>query len=172
MRAIVGATPATKGAVYTASRPNLLGVGAALINELSGEQNIILGGLAMGFSLEEITARQEDIAEFSGLEKFINFPMRTYSSGMQARLKFAIATARTHEILIVDEALAVGDKNFRQKSEARINEIRKAAGTVFLVSHSMGSIRSTCDRVLWLHHGELRMDGPTDEVLKAYLELK
>lgn len=168
MRAIVGATPATKGAVYTTSRPNLLGVGAALINELSGEQNIILGGLAMGFTLEEITAKQEEIADFSGLKKFINFPMRTYSSGMQARLKFAIATARTHEILIIDEALAVGDKSFRIKSEARINEIRKAAGTVFLVSHSMGSILSTCDRVLWIDQGVLKMDGPAQEVVDAY----
>src|SRR5699024_5883646 len=120
MRAIVGLKPASKGAVYTASRPNLLGVGAALMNDLSGEQNIILGGLAMGFSLEEICAMQPDIAAFSNLEKFLDFPMRTYSSGMQARLKFSIATSRTHDILIIDEALAVGDKAFRKKSEARI----------------------------------------------------
>lgn len=168
MRAIVGLTPASKGAVYTASRPNLLGVGAALINDLSGEQNIILGGLAMGLSREEITARQDEIVEFSGLKKFINYPMKTYSSGMQARLKFAIATARAHDILIIDEALAVGDKNFRKKSEARINEIRKAAGTVFLVSHSMGSILSTCDRALWIDQGTLRMDGPAKEVVEEY----
>lgn len=168
MRAIVGLTPATKGAVYTSSRPNLLGVGAALINDLSGEQNIILGGLAMGFSLEQITAMKDDIAAFSGLKKFIKFPMKTYSSGMQARLKFSIATARTHDILIIDEALAVGDKAFRVKSEERIKEIRKAAGTVFLVSHSMGSIKSTCERTLWIDQGVLKMDGPTEEVLAAY----
>lgn len=168
MRAIVGLTPATSGAVYSASRPNLLGVGAALINDLSGEQNIVLGGLAMGFTMEEIMARRDEIAAFSGLKEFIRYPMKTYSSGMAARLKFAIATARTHDILIVDEALAVGDQAFRKKSEQRIREIREAAGTVFLVSHSMHSIRNTCDRVLWIHGGELRMDGPTDQVVAAY----
>ena len=172
MRAIVGLTPASKGAVYTASRPNLLGVGAALISDLSGDQNITLGGLAMGFSAQEIEARREEIVAFSGLGKFINLPMRTYSSGMSARLKFSIATAREHEILIVDEALAVGDKASRMKSEQRTNENRKAAGTVFLVSHSMGSIKSTCDRVLWVHEGEIRMDGPTDEVVAAYEEAR
>lgn len=170
MRAIVGLTPATKGAVYASSRPNLLGVGAALIRDLSGEQNIILGGLAMGFTQDEIEARRDEIVEFTGIEKFINMPMRTYSSGMAARLKFAIATSRAHEILIVDEALAVGDKEFRAKSEDRIREIREAAGTVFLVSHSMSSIRSTCERVLWINEGELVMDGPTEEVVPAYQE--
>lgn len=168
MRAIVGLTPASKGAVYASSRPNLLGVGAALIRDLSGEQNIMLGGLAMGFTQEEIEERRDDIVEFTGIEKFINMPMRTYSSGMAARLKFAIATSRTHEILIVDEALSVGDKEFRAKSEERIREIRESAGTVFLVSHSMSSIRSTCERVLWINEGELVMDGPTEEVVPAY----
>ncbi|GAB3562056.1 ABC transporter ATP-binding protein [Spelaeicoccus albus] len=170
MRAIVGLTPASKGAVYASSRPNLLGVGAALIRDLSGEQNIILGGLAMGFTIDEIEARRDEIVEFTDMQKFINMPMRTYSSGMAARLKFAIATSRAHEILIVDEALAVGDKEFRAKSEDRIREIREAAGTVFLVSHSMSSIRSTCDRVLWINEGELVMDGPTEEVVPAYQE--
>lgn len=168
MRTITGLTPASKGAVYAASRPNFLGVGAALIKELSGEQNIILGGLAMGFTMDEIQALKDDIIEFSGLGKFIHMPMRTYSSGMSARLKFSIATAKTHDILIIDEALAVGDKAFRKKSEERIQQMRAAAGTVFLVSHSMGSIRKTCDRVLWIHQGELRMDGPAKEVVDAY----
>jgi len=94
--------------------------------------------------------------------------MRTYSSGMSQRLKFAIATAKTHEILIIDEALAVGDKSFRKKSENRINQMRHAEGNVFLVSHSMNSIRNICDRVLWIHQGKLRMDGSTDDVIKAY----
>lgn len=172
MRVITGLTPTSQGAVYAASRPNLLGVGAALINELSGEQNIILGGLAMGFSMEEIESLKEEIIDFSGLEKFIHMPMRTYSSGMSQRLKFAIATAKTHEILIIDEALAVGDKSFRKKSQDRIQKMREAAGTVFLVSHSMNAIRTMCDRVLWIHQGQLRMDGPSDEVIKAYEESK
>jgi teichoic acid transport system ATP-binding protein len=107
--------------------------------------------------------------EFSGLGEFIDMPMRTYSSGMGARLRFAIAAAKTHDVLLVDEALATGDKEFRKKSEQRIRELRDAAGTVFLVSHSMKSITDTCDRTIWVDNGKLRMDGPTKEVVKAYL---
>ena len=168
MRAIVGLTPASSGANYASARPSLLGVGAALLKELSGERNIMLGGLAMGFTREEIEEKFDDIVDFAGLRDFIDLPMRTYSSGMTARLKFALATARDHEILIVDEALAVGDKDFRQRSEERIKSIRDGAGTVFLVSHSMGSIRDTCNRVLWLNKGVLEMDGSPDEVIAAY----
>lgn len=168
MRALVGLTPPSAGAVYATSRPNLLGVGAALLPELSGERNIVLGGLALGFHKDEITELRDHIVEFSELKDFIDLPMRTYSSGMQARLKFAIAASKQHDILIVDEALSVGDKRFRQRSEDRIREIRDNAGTVFLVSHSMGSIRDTCDRVIWLEKGELIMDGPTEEVVDAY----
>jgi len=168
MRAIVGLTPVTQGAIYASSRPSLLGVGAALLRELSGERNIVLGCLAMGLSMDEINDRFDDIVDFAGLREFIELPMRTYSSGMTARLKFAIATARDHEILIVDEALAVGDRSFRDRSEARIREIRDNAGTVFLVSHSMKSIRDTCNRVVWINKGTLMMDGEPDEVIKAY----
>lgn len=168
MRAIVGLTPVSQGAIYASARPSLLGVGAALLRELSGSRNIILGGLALGFTLEEIEERFDDIVDFAGLREFIQLPMRTYSSGMTARLKFAIATARDHEILIVDEALAVGDRDFRQRSEARIRAIRDNAGTVFLVSHSMKSIRDTCNRVIWINKGVLEMDGDPDEVITAY----
>lgn len=168
MRAIVGLTPTSSGAIYASSRPSMLGVGAALLRDLSGERNVILGGLAIGMSLAEIEAQYDEIVDFAGIRDFIQYPMRTYSSGMSARLKFAIATARTHEILIVDEALGVGDKDFRQRSEDRIREIRDAAGTIFLVSHSMRSIRETCNRVIWIHKGDLVMDGDTDEVVDAY----
>ncbi|MGW9825563.1 teichoic acid transport system ATP-binding protein [Brevibacterium pityocampae] len=168
MRTITGLTPATRGAVYAKSRPNLLGVGAALIPDLSGGNNIILGGLAMGMERSEIEAQYDDIVEFTGLQDFIDMPMRTYSSGMSARLKFAIATAKQHEILIVDEALSVGDRDFQKKSEKRIRDIRERAGTVFLVSHSMRSIRDTCNRTIWIEKGELRADGDTDSVVKEY----
>jgi teichoic acid transport system ATP-binding protein len=172
MRTITGLTPPASGAVYAKSRPNMLGVGAALIPDLSGERNITLGGLALGMSRKEIEALEDEIVEFSGLQDFIEFPMRTYSSGMQARLKFAIAAVRSHEILIVDEALSVGDRAFRKRSEARIREIRDGAGTVFLVSHSMGSILDTCDRVIWIDKGRVMLDGDPDEVVKAYTESK
>lgn len=168
MRAITGLTPPESGAVYASSRPNMLGVGAALIPDLSGERNIRLGGLAMGIDGKDINGMRDEIVEFAELQEFIDLPMRTYSSGMQARLKFSIATVRQHEILIVDEALAVGDRRFRKRSEDRIRSIRDNAGTVFLVSHSMSSVRDTCDRVIWLNKGELMMDGPTNEVVDAY----
>jgi teichoic acid transport system ATP-binding protein len=170
MRAIVGLTPTSQGSIYASSRPSMLGVGAALIRDLSGERNVVLGGLALGLPLEEIEAKFDEIVDFAGIREFIELPMRTYSSGMTARLKFAIATAREHDILIVDEALAVGDKTFRKRSEARIRNIRDNAGTVFLVSHSMQSIRDTCNRVIWINKGEVMLDGKPDEVIEAYEE--
>lgn len=168
MKTITGLIPPTRGAVFATSRPNLLGVGAALINDLSGSQNIILGGLAMGMTRTEIEAKYDEIVEFTGLKDFIDMPMRTYSSGMSARLKFAIATAKDYEILIVDEALSVGDREFQKKSEARIRGIREKAGTVFLVSHSMRSIRDTCNRTIWIEKGDMRADGATDDVVDEY----
>lgn len=172
MRAMTGLTPPAAGGVYARSRPNMLGVGAALLPNLSGARNIVLGGLAMGFTRSQVRELSDQIVEFAELENSIDLPMRTYSSGMQARLKFSIAASRTHDILIIDEALAVGDKRFRERSEARIREIAKEAGTIFLVSHSMKSILDTCQRVLWINKGILEMDGPADEVVKAYEESK
>jgi teichoic acid transport system ATP-binding protein len=171
LRAIAGLLPTERGKVYTDGQPSLLGVNAALMGDLTGERNVILGGLAMGMSREEIRDRYQGIVDFSGINEkgdFITLPMRTYSSGMGARLRFAIAAAKDHDVLMIDEALATGDRKFQIRSEERIRELRKQAGTVFLVSHSLGSIRDTCDRVLWLEKGVLMMDGPTDEVLKAY----
>lgn len=168
MSALAGLTPLEKGAIYAHARPNLLGVGAVLLPNLSGEKNILLGGLAMGFTKKEITSKVDDVAKFAGLEEFVNYPMRTYSQGMSARLRFAIAAAKDHDILIIDEALAVGDQEFRNRSEARMREMRENAGTVFLVSHSMKSILDTCTRVIWIEKGELRMDGDPKKVINAY----
>lgn len=171
LKAIAGLLPPSKGRVHTQGQPSLLGVNAALMSDLTGERNVVLGGLAMGMSREEIRARYQDIVDFSGINEkgdFITLPMRTYSSGMAARLRFSIAAAKNHDVLMIDEALATGDRKFRVRSEERIRELRKEAGTVFLVSHNNKTIRDTCDRVLWLEKGELLMDGPTEEVLKAY----
>ncbi|MDR1790484.1 MAG: ABC transporter ATP-binding protein [Propionibacteriaceae bacterium] len=172
MRSMTGLLTPASGKVYARSRPNMLGVGASLMPELSGERNIILGGLAMGLTRKQVDPLVDQIIEFAELQDFITYPMRTYSSGMTARLKFAIAAVRQHEILIVDEALSVGDKRFRARSEERIREIRDNAGTIFLVSHSMRSIRETCDRVIWLDKGKIVMDGPSEEVVAAYEENK
>ncbi|WP_407555763.1 ABC transporter ATP-binding protein [Streptomyces sp. Pv4-95] len=171
LRAIAGLLPPASGRVYTHGQPSLLGVNAAMMNDLTGERNVILGGLAMGMSREEVRERYDGIVDFSGINEkgdFISLPMRTYSSGMAARLRFSIAAAKNHDVLMIDEALATGDRSFQKRSEARIRELRKEAGTVFLVSHNNKSIRDTCNRVLWLEKGRLVMDGPTDEVVKAY----
>ncbi|MCO4699917.1 ABC transporter ATP-binding protein [Streptomyces sp. NPDC096538] len=171
LKAVAGLLPVENGRIYTDGQPSLLGVNAALMADLTGERNVHLGGLAMGMSREEVKARYQEIVDFSGINEkgdFITLPMRTYSSGMAARLRFSIAAAKDHDVLLVDEALATGDRSFQKRSEARIRELRKHAGTVFLVSHNNKSIRDTCDRVLWLERGELRMDGPTDEVLREY----
>jgi teichoic acid transport system ATP-binding protein len=130
----------------------------------------VLGGLALGMTPEEVRDKYDDIVDFAGIGEFIELPMRTYSSGMGARLRFAIAASATHRILLVDEALAVGDAQFQKRSEKRINELRAEAGTVFLVSHSLRVIKDTCQRTLWIDHGLLRMDGPSDEVIAAYNE--
>ncbi|MGW1718401.1 ABC transporter ATP-binding protein [Streptomyces sp. NPDC002156] len=171
LKAVAGLLPVEHGHIYTDGQPSLLGVNAALMGDLTGERNVYLGGLAMGMSREQIKERYQGIVDFSGINEkgdFITLPMRTYSSGMGARLRFSIAAAKDHDVLLIDEALATGDRSFQQRSEDRIRELRKHAGTVFLVSHNNKSIRDTCDRVLWLERGELRMDGPTDDVLKEY----
>ena len=169
LKAIAGLVPSSEGAVYSETNPTLLGVNAAIINELSGERNIMLGGLALGMSLDEVKAKYREIVEFAGIkEEFLDLPMRTYSSGMAARLRFAIAASVSHRVLLVDEALAVGDKGFQKRSEERIRELRTTAGTVFLVSHALPAITKTCNRVLWIEQGRLKMDGPTKDVVDAY----
>jgi teichoic acid transport system ATP-binding protein len=173
LRAIAGLLPATRGGVYTQGQPTLLGVNAALMNDLSGERNVVLGCLAMGMDRAEVRARTPEIIEFSGINErgdFGNLPMRTYSSGMSARLRFAIAAAKKHEVLLIDEALATGDATFRRRSEDRVRELRAGAGTVSLVSHSLSSVADTCERTIWLESGLIRMDGPTDAVIAAYEE--
>jgi len=169
LRAIAGLLPPASGAVYTSGQPSLLGVNAALMNDLTGDRNVVLGCLAMGMSPAEIEERYEEIVEFAGVGDFIDLPMRTYSSGMAARLRFAIGSAKSHDILLVDEALATGDADFKVKSEQKIKDLRDEAGTVFLVSHSLEVVTATCNRAIWLDKGTLKMDGEAKEVVDAYL---
>ncbi|XTZ16626.1 ABC transporter ATP-binding protein [Micromonospora echinospora] len=171
LRTIAGLLPVNKGAVYTQGQPSLLGVNAALLNDLSGERNVALGCLAMGMPPEEVRRRTPEIIEFSGINErgdFASLPMRTYSSGMSARLRFAISSAKNHDVLLIDEALATGDRRFRRRSEQRVRELRAGAGTVFLVSHQIGTIRETCERTIWLESGVIRADGPTADVVAEY----
>ena len=171
LQAIAGLLPASQGAIYTQGQPTLLGVNAALMNDLTGERNVMLGCLASGMTRAQAAARYEQVVDFSGINDngdFINLPMRTYSSGMSARLRFAIATVESHDVLLIDEALSTGDAPFRRRSEQRIRELREEAGTVFLVSHALNVIRESCTRAIWLDRGTIVADGPTDVVVDDY----
>jgi ABC-2 type transport system ATP-binding protein len=146
----------------------ILELGTGFDVELTGRENIFLNALLLGRSRRDIERAIAGIVDFSGLEEFIDVPLRNYSSGMVARLGFAIATAWQPEILILDEVLAVGDAEFARRCEERMAELRAGGATILLVSHSPQQVRELCARCLWLDHGRLRMDGPTDEVLTAY----
>ncbi len=148
MRAIAGLLPPNQGAVYADGQPTMLGVSSALMQALSGLRNVELGLLALGLTPAEVKERIPSVVEFSGIGSAIHMPMNTYSSGMSARLKFAIASSVTHEILLIDEALSTGDGEFVKRSSQRIQQLRDEADTIFLVSHSMGAIRAACNRVL------------------------
>ena len=166
--AMSGLLAPTEGQVLVRSQPVLLGVNAALKKDLSGHRNIYLGCLAMGMTMSEIRERIDEVAEFTELGKALYRPMRTYSSGMRARLAFAIATLQRPDILLIDEALAVGDRHFRAKSLERVRELQADASTIVMVTHNLNEIRSTCSRALWIDQGQLHMDGGVDEVIDAY----
>jgi teichoic acid transport system ATP-binding protein len=166
--AIAGLLPPAQGSVLVRSQAVLLGVNAALNSDLSGYRNIYLGCLAMGMSVGEIDARIHEVEEFSELGNALHRPLRTYSSGMRARLAFSIATLQRPDILLIDEALAVGDRTFRAKSLDRIRELQTEAGTVMMVTHNLNEIRSTCTRAVWLADGSVVEDGPVDDILRAY----
>lgn len=168
LRAIAGLQSLAAGTIRVRGDVGLLGVGAALKPTLSGYRNVTLGGLAMGLSTDEIDAKMDEIVEFAGLGEAMARPMNTYSSGMRARLAFSIATLRVPDVLLIDEALAVGDKEFREKSLQRIREIQAAAGTVIMVTHNLNEIRETCSRALWIDQGSLVGSGDVEEVLASY----
>lgn len=168
MKVITGQLQPTGGSVYAASVPIMLGVNAALVPQVSGEDNITLGCLAMGMSRAEARAKYDSIVELSGLAESLHLPLRAYSSGMAARLQFAIATSVDPEILVIDEALNTGDAQFRAKTGRRLDELREQAGCVFLVSHSLSTIQQMCSRVIWVEKGVLVMDGAPADVTRKY----
>lgn len=170
LRAVAGLLRTTRGEVRVRSMPVLLGVGAALEPELSGRRNVILGGTALGMTRAEVIGRLDDIIDFAGVRDFADIPLKAYSSGMAARLRFAIASAVEPDVLMIDEALSVGDAEFRQRSRQRMHELISQAGAILLVSHSMGQILEVCNRVIWLENGRIVRDGPSDEVVEAYRE--
>lgn len=168
LRVVAGLIPPTKGAVYVAGERSLLSVNAVLMSDLTGERNIVIGGLALGLSPQQVRDRFDEVVEFAGIGDFVYLPMKAYSSEMGARLRFAISCAATPDVLLSDEALATGDAEFKAKSKDRIDRIRRHAGTIFLVSHSLATIESMCTRALWIDEGRLRMDGSAADVRTAY----
>lgn len=147
----------------------LLELGAGFHPELSGRENIVLNGVLLGFTKKEIMNKIDEIIEFSELGDFIDQPLRTYSSGMLARLGFSIISAVEPEILLIDEILAVGDAHFQKKCMNRMLDFRKKGVTIVFVSHNMDAVRQICDRVMWLQNHESKMIGSPDEVVEKYL---
>ncbi len=168
LRIIAGVEPPTSGTVEATSTPTLLGINAALVPQLSGRRNIELGLYAMGFDPPAVRKLTPRIAEFSGIGQAVSRPMNTYSAGMGARLRFAIAAVSRPDILLIDEALGAGDAAFAQRSDAAIAALRERAGTIVLVSHAAETVERTCTRALWLQDGELLADGPARETARKY----
>lgn len=168
LRVIAGLLAPTQGEVYARATPILLGVAAALNKQLSGRRNVFLGGTALGLPRDEIEVRFDDIVAFAGLEDFIDLPLRAYSSGMRARLQFAIATALIPDVLLIDEALSVGDEEFKEKSERRMTELLDGAGAIIMVTHALPNIIEMCSRAIWLEEGTIRADGDPGDVVKQY----
>lgn len=170
LSAIAGLQPLAAGSIKVRGEATLLGVGAVLDAQLSGARNVMLGCLALGMSRSGAREHFDDIVDFAGLRDAIDRPMRTYSSGMRSRLHFAIATAVNPDILLVDEVLAVGDRDFRRRSLKRITDLQKVAKVVVLVTHGLHQVRKVCSRAIWLEQGKLMADGPPEEVLNQYVE--
>lgn len=170
LRAIAGLLRTTEGEIRVRSMPVLLGVGAALEPELSGRRNVLLGGTALGLSRDEVKSKFDEIVDFAGVRDFIDLPLKAFSSGMAARLRFSIASAVQPDVLMIDEALAVGDAEFRQRSRRRMEELMQQAGAIFLVSHALDQVLELCSRAIWLDEGQIVEDGPADDVVAAYRE--
>src|SRR5690242_19851993 len=147
---------------------SLLEVGTGFHPELTGRENTYLSGAILGMSRQEITRKFDEIEAFAELEKFIDTPVKHYSSGMFVRLAFAVAAHLESEILLVDEVLAVGDINFQKKCLGKMGDVTRAGRTVVLVSHQLNQIRRLCDRVVWIDAGAVRQNGATHEVVSAY----
>ena len=170
MRAMAGILPPTKGKIEVWGRVStLLALGVGFNAQLSGRENVILGGLASGLSRKQVEARAEEVADFAELGEFIDAPMRTYSSGMFSRLAFSVAAHMHPDVLMIDEALSAGDAQFRKKANAKMADLMSTSRAMFLVSHGLGSVVEMCNDAIWLHKGELMMRGEPQEVVDAYM---
>ena len=165
LKVISGIMKPTKGTIEAHGNiVPMLELGSGFDMELSGRENIYLNGAILGYSEEFLNEKYDEIVAFSELGNFIEAPLRTYSSGMLARLAFSVACIVEPEILIVDEILSVGDADFQEKSRARMMELMTGGTTVFFVSHSLKQIREMCNKVVWLEHGKIQAVGKTGEI--------
>ncbi len=150
---------------------SLLSIGVGFQKEVTGRENILLSGMLLGFSEEEIREKMPQIIEFAELGKFIDMPVKTYSSGMYSKLAFSITAILETEIMLIDEVLSVGDEHFKKKSYAKMKElISNRDRTVIIVSHSITTLKDLCDKVMWMHEGEIKKIGTPEEILPEYQE--
>ena len=171
VRTIAGILPPSAGRVEVHGRVStLLALGVGFNRKLSGRDNVVLGGLAAGLKREQLAEKYDDIVAFAELGDFMDMPMRTYSSGMYGRLAFSVAVMMEPDILLIDEALSVGDARFRRKCARKMRELCSEDRTVVLVSHALGTIQDLADHAIWMHKGELRMWDEPDAVVSAYTE--
>ncbi len=169
MKAIAGLLPPSEGEIRIRGKVSaMLSLGIGFNPNLSGRENVLLGGLASGLTKEEIEQHFDEVVQFAELEERIDMPMRTYSAGMYSRLGFSVATTINPEILLIDEALSAGDASFKEKSYQRIQDLAKQAKTLVVVSHALATIQDLCSDVLWLDHGQVIKRGPANEVVDAY----
>jgi len=169
LRVVAGIYAPDEGTVRTRGRITLLaGVGTGFNRELTGRENIMLTGSIFGFDRQQMNDMAPSIIEFSGIGNFIDEPLRTYSSGMRARLGFSIVSHMEPNILLLDEVMSVGDHDFRKRSRARIEEMVRGDATVVIVSHSVNLMRDLCDRVFYLENGQFKTDGDPETAIKQY----
>ncbi|AWB88635.1 ABC transporter ATP-binding protein [Salinibacterium hongtaonis] len=161
-------TPDKGSITHNGKMAALLEVGSGFHHELSGRENIYLNGSILGMSKKEIDSKYDEIVEFSGVERFIDQPVKNYSSGMYVRLGFSVAIHVEPDILVVDEVLAVGDAEFQEKCFRKFRDLKTNGKTVILVSHAMSTVLEMCDSAAWLNKGSLMMAGPVDETVAAY----
>lgn len=162
----------TYGTITTDGKlTSLLELGAGFHPDFTGRENIYFNASIFGLTKDEIEKRIEEVIEFSELGEFIDSPVRTYSSGMYMRLAFSVAINVDAEILLIDEILAVGDQHFQDKCFAKLKELKESDKTIVIVSHSLDSVKKLCNRAIWIHKGEVRLDGDTKEVIDEYLKV-
>ncbi len=171
LKLISGVMKPTEGSVEVKGKlVPLLELGAGFDGNYTGRENIFLNGAMLGYTKESLEEKFDEIVEFSEIGKFIDVPIKNYSSGMKARLGFSVATVVEPEILILDEVLSVGDAKFKKKSEERIMSLFEKGATVLFVSHSVDQVKRICNKAIWLDHGKLVMQGDVEEVCNKYEE--